>query len=83
MKKSILDKIDLCVDHNIVNEAGDDENPKHMFQGMDTKLVIKVATGKIKAEEYAKFEMQNRGFGKKGEWIGFLAAEKLWKSKVK
>lgn len=84
MKKDILEKIDTLTETGMkVNEASDDENPKYMFQGMNTKLLVKIATGKINAQEYAKYEMTNRGFGKKGEWLGFDEAGKLWKSKIK
>ena len=77
----ILEKLEKKVDD--VNEMTDENNPKYMFQGTDIKLVVAIASGKINAKEYAKFEMVNRGFGKKGEWIGFPEAEKLWKPKVK
>ena len=66
-----------------INEDADSKRPKMMFQGMDVSLLVKIATGKLDAKEYAKYELQNIGYGKKGEWIGFPEAEKLWKSKVK
>ena len=66
-----------------IKEDSDSVNPKFAFQGMDTKLLLKFATGKLNAQDYAKFEMQKRGFGKKGEWVGFDDSQKIWKSKVK
>ena len=66
-----------------LNEVSDEENPKMMFQGMSTKLLVQMATGKINATEYAKFELQNRGFGKNGKWVGFPESAKIWKAKVK
>jgi len=62
-------------------EMTDEENPIYMFQTTPTTLILKVALGKIDAKKMAGREMANRGFGKKGEWIGFPAAEKLWKVK--
>ena len=78
---NILEKLDKKVTD--VSEMTDDQNPKYMFQGMNVKLLVQIASGKINAKEYAKYEMQNLGFGKNGEWIGFPEAKKLWKSKVK
>lgn len=66
-----------------LNESPDDRNPKYLFSGVDTILVLAFANGKLDAKEYAKFELQNRGFGKKGEWVGFPESEKIWKSKIK
>ena len=84
MKKDILEKIDTLTKTGMkIIEESESENPKYMFQGMDTKLLVKIATGKVNAQEYAKWEMTNRGFGKKGEWLGFDKADKLWKSKIK
>jgi hypothetical protein len=66
-----------------LNEMSDEENPKMMFQGMSVKLLIGMATGKLNATEYAKFELQNMGLGKNGKWVGFPESEKIWKSKIK
>ena len=66
-----------------INEVSDEDNPKFMFQTLSTKLILAMATGKINAQEYAKFEMQNRGFGKNGKWVGFPESAKIWKAKVK
>lgn len=84
MKIDILEKIDILTNTNAnLNEMTDDENPRFMFTATNTKLLVKIASGKINAQEYAKMEMTNRGFGKKGEWIGFDEAKNLWKPKVK
>lgn len=66
-----------------LKEMSDEDNPRFAFQTMSTKLLAQFASGKLNAQEYAKFEMQNRGFDKNGKWIGFPDAEKLWKAKVK
>jgi len=62
----------------ILNEVFDEENPRFMFQGLSTKLLVQIANGKINAQDFAKYEMVNRGFDKKGKWIGFDDSEKLW-----
>jgi len=80
--KTLLEKMNEMVGDGNINES-DDDNPIYMFQGMSTKLLIKIASGKINAQEYAKHQMAQRGFGKKGEWVGFDQAEKIWKPKVK
>jgi hypothetical protein len=67
----------------IIKEGADEKNPKLMFNGIDTSLLVQIAQGKLKTQEYAKYELQNRGFGKKGEWVGFEDSQKIWKSKIK
>lgn len=61
-----------------LKEMKDEENPDYLFQGDSTKLVLAIALGKLDAKKLAKKELVNRGFGKKGEWVGFDEAEKLW-----
>lgn len=82
MKKDIISKINE-ITGNKINEMSDDENPHFVFQSVNTKLLLAMATGKVNAQEYAKLEMVNRGFDKKGSWIGFKASKELWKPKVK
>jgi len=80
--KNLMEKLNTFVGEQTVNEASDDENPKFMFATTDTKLLLQIANGKINAKEWAKQQLESRGFGKKGEWIGFEEAKNLWKSKV-
>lgn len=61
----------------------EEEDPQYMFQGKPTKLVGQIATGKINAQEWAKEEMASRGLDKRGNWVGFEEARKIWKPKVK
>ncbi len=65
-----------------INEMSDEDNPKFLFQGDSTKLVVAIANGKLDAKKLAAQEMVNRGFDKNGKWIGFPEAEKYWKGKV-
>lgn len=91
MKQDITEKIDLYTEYNVINndsddnlnENSEDQNPKFLFTSTNTKLLLKIAIGKINCQEYAKRELVNRGFGSKGEWIGFKEAENYWKPKVK
>jgi len=59
--------------------AGDETNPKFMFQIIHTNLVKAVALGRLDAQELAKREMVNRGLGKNGKWVGFEQAAKEWR----
>ena len=61
-----------------LKEMSDDENPEYLFNGVSTKLMVAIANGKLDAKKLAKKQLVNRGLGKKGEWIGFPQAEKLW-----
>jgi len=61
-----------------LKEMTDEDNPDFLFQGDSTKLVLAIALGKLDAKKLAGKELANRGFDKKGKWIGFPQAEKLW-----
>ena len=62
----------------VINEMSDDENPQYLFSTIPTSLVLKFALKKEDGVYRAKQELANRGFDKKGKWIGFEAAGKLW-----
>lgn len=61
-----------------LREMNDEDNPDFLFQGDSTKLILAVALGKLDAKKLAKKEMANRGFDKKGEWVGFDQSAKIW-----
>jgi hypothetical protein len=61
-----------------LKEMTDEDNPDFIFQGNTTKLVLAIALGKLDGKKLAAKEMASRGFDKKGKWIGFPQAEKLW-----
>ena len=65
---------------SILKEVRDELNPDMMFQTMATELLLKIALGKLDAQQYAKNEMKNRGLDKKGKSVSFKAAETIWKS---
>jgi len=77
MKKSELRQI-ISEEYKRLIEMSDEENPEYLYSTVPTKLVAQIANGKVDANEYAKREMANRGFDKRGKWIGFDAAKKLW-----
>ena len=66
----------------IINEVSDDKNPEYLFSDVDSKLLIDIASGKIDAKKLAAQEMSNRGFDKKGKWVGYDKAEKIWGNKL-
>jgi len=61
-------------------ELPDDLNPDFIFAMTSHSLLRDIVSGKIDPVQLAQNEMANRGLGKGGEWIGFEAAAKLWKS---
>lgn len=62
-----------------INEMRDDENPEFLFAITNTKLVLDIALKKMDVIKIAKEEMIKRGFDKRGKWIGFEEAKKIWK----
>ena len=65
------------IKEELLNEISDDKNPDFLFSTVDTSLVVKIANKKIDAVKYAKKELANRGFDKKGKWVGFDQAKKI------
>lgn len=61
----------------------DDKNPSFIFSMTHNDLLLQIAAGKIDAKKLAREGMANRGLGKRGEWVGFGAAAKLWGVKPK
>ena len=68
------------VNENKLNKLkeNDETNPNFIFSTTHTELLVLLATGEISAEDYAKREMANRGFDKKGNWVGFAESKKIW-----
>lgn len=61
--------------------VSDDLNPQFIFSMTATELLLKIASGKIDAIDFARKELSNRGIGKSGVWIGFSEAAKQWEVK--
>jgi len=49
-----------------------------IFQGIDTDVLLEIATGKVDLGELARIELAQRGLGKDGTWIGFPQARQCW-----
>jgi hypothetical protein len=54
-----------------LNEIRDEENEEFIFQTMHMRLLLKLANGKIDGKKLALEELKNRGYDKKGEWVGW------------
>ncbi len=48
----------------------DDRNPKFLFNGTHTDLLVEIAGGKINARKLAVEQLRNRGLDKQGIWVG-------------
>ncbi len=62
-----------------LNEMRDEENPDFLFQTVATSILLNIINKRIDPMKLAKKELANRGLDKRGNWIGFKEAEKLWK----
>lgn len=49
----------------------DDKNPKFLFNGTHTDLLVKIAGREINARKLALEQLRNRGLDKQGKWVGF------------
>lgn len=49
------------------------------LQVIDIDLLIAAANGELDIQEAIAKNMANRGRNKKGDWVGFEAAKKIWK----
>lgn len=49
----------------------DDLNPRYLFQGIATDLLVAVVKKQIDPVEIANKELQNRGLDENGKWVGF------------
>mgnify|MGYP000907590756 CR=1 FL=1 len=58
-------------------EISDEDNPAFLFNGINTSILLKIASGEISAQFLAHMELVNRGLDKAGKWVGFKEAEKI------
>jgi len=49
----------------------DDLNPRYLFQGIATDLLVAIVNKQIDTIEIASKELQNRGLDENGKWVGF------------
>lgn len=55
----------------IPKNDSDDLNPKYLFQGIATDLLVAIVHDQINPVEIANKELQNRGLDENGKWVGF------------
>lgn len=55
----------------IPKNESDDLNPRYLFQGIATDLLVAIVKKQIDPVELANKELANRGLNKNGEWVGF------------
>ena len=44
--------------------------------GLDTDVLVSIASGEINMIDFAKWALANRGLNKQGKWVGFFDAAK-------
>jgi hypothetical protein len=49
----------------------DDLNPRFLFQGIATDLLVAIVNKQIDPVELANKELKNRGLDEDGKWVGF------------
>ena len=55
----------------IPKDNSDDLNPKYLFQGIATDLLVAIVKKQIDPAKLARNELRNRGLNDEGAWIGF------------
>ena len=55
----------------IPKNESDDLNPKYLFQGIATDLLVAIVNRQIDPVELASKELDNRGLDSNGKWVGF------------
>ena len=55
----------------IPKNESDDLNPKYLFCGVATGLMVAIVHGVIDPVELARKELKNRGLDENGLWVGF------------
>lgn len=55
----------------IPKNNSDDLNPKYLFQGVHTDLLVAIVNKQVDPIDLANKELQNRGLDITGKWVGF------------
>ena len=55
----------------------DELNPKFIFTGINTALLVKVLKGEIDLIRLVKEQLTQRGLDENGFWVGFAEAKKI------
>lgn len=54
----------------------DAQNPLHILQGTDVRLLTQIANRQLDMVALARHELQQRGLNNEGKWVGFAEAKK-------
>lgn len=63
------------------NQAGISYDDAMFIQTLPVSLLLAIAKGRIDVKALAAHQLANCGLGRKGEWVGFPKAEKIWMPK--
>ena len=55
----------------IPKNDSDDFNPRFLFQGIATDLLVAIVNSQINPVDLANKELDNRGLDTNGKWVGF------------
>ncbi len=55
----------------IPKNDSDDLNPRYLYQGIHTDLLVAIVNNQINPVDLANKELRNRGLDTTGKWIGF------------
>ena len=55
----------------------DDLNPKFLFNGTKTELLVRVVKGEIDLMKLVREQLAQRGVDENGLWVGFPEAKKI------
>ena len=55
----------------------DELNPKFIFTGTNTELLVKVLKGEIDLIRLVKEQLAQRGVDENGFWVGFAKAKRI------
>ena len=70
-KTALKQKLYFNMEKYIPKNESDDLNPRYLFQGIATDLLVAIVKGQIDPVELANRELQNRGLDNTGKWVGF------------
>ena len=55
----------------------DEVNPKFIFNGTNTELLVRVLKGEIDPMRLVKEQLVQRGVDENGFWVGFIKAKRI------
>jgi len=77
-KKDAVKKTIVAIETARKTEVADDLNPEFIFDGIDTSLLLKLASGELNADFLIRRAIADRGLDKAGRWVGFDASSVVW-----